>query len=98
MENTSPSENNIPISTIIVVREATQPSTQEDIENSNQPTGLSNQEDLQNQDDNQSSLGQEIGYWNVLYALVILGICVAWTSTVTTIPIHNIYEYPEFWW
>ena len=71
--------------------------TQNDIENRNQATGLSNQEVLQEQGDNQLRLMQKISYWNGLYAIVILATCVAWTSTITIIPMHNKLIYPDFW-
>ena len=101
MENTLPSGNNTPISNIIIVGEATDQSKHEDIENRNQVTGDSNNEGFQEQEDNQPQQSKEIqkiSYWNGLYALVILGSCVASTSTVTMIPIHNIFEQPELWW
>ena len=41
---------------------------------------------------------QQTSYLNALYAFVILGTCVAWTCTFTIIPVHNIFEHPEFWW
>ena len=101
MENTPPSGNDIAIPNIIMVREATDQSNHEDNENRNQVTGTSNPEGLQEQEDNQPQQPKEIhkiSYWNGLYALVILGWCVASTCTVTIIPVHDILEYPEFWW
>ena len=98
MENTASSEINIPIPPIIVVIEANEQCDQEDTENKNQATESSNQVDFQVQDDNQSSKEQKIEYCNGLYAFVLLGVCVSVTSTVTMIPEHNVFEYPEFWW
>ena len=54
MENTYPAEINIPISTIIVVRQANEQCKQEETENKTQPTESSNQEEFQVQDDNQT--------------------------------------------
>ena len=69
-----------------------------DIENRNQATESSNQSALQEQEENQSTTTQHTSRWNALYVVVILGTCVAWTCTVTIIPVHNILECPEFWW
>ena len=98
MENMPSSEDRIPIPEVIVVIEAGEPSNQEDTENKNEATGSPNEEDLQVQDVNRPSTIQNIGYWNGMYAFVILGICVISTSTITMIPQHDIYEHPEFWW
>ena len=71
---------------------------QTDIENRSQAIELSNQSALQEQEENQSTATQHSSRWNSLYVVVILGTCVAWTCTVTIIPVHNILECPEFWW
>ena len=98
MENTPPSENNIPIPDVIVVEELPEPSNQEDTENRNEETGSPNEENFQVQDDSRSSTVQKMECWNGMYAFVILGIGVAWSCTITMIPQHNIFEHPEFWW
>ena len=98
MENTSTSENNIAIPDVIVVREATEQIKQDNTEREVQSIASISQENPQEEEDYQPRAVQKIGYWNGLYAIVILGICVACTSTITMIPQHNIFEYPEFWW
>ena len=98
MGSTYATGNDIPIPKIFVVGEASEHSNQEDITNRNQETGLSNHEDFQGQEESQSTIERNISHWNGLYVFVILGTCVACTSMITMIPIHNIFEYPEFWW
>ena len=98
MKHTSSTENNIPIPNITVVREAPKQLVQKDLENINQVTELSNQEDIPEQKDDRPNIAQKISYWNGLYAFVILGVCIACTCTITMIPRHNIFEHPEFWW
>ena len=98
MESTSRSENNIPMPNITVVKEETDHANHEYIENRNQETGLSNQCCLQEQEHSELGELKEKKYWNGLHVFMILGICIAWTSTLTMIPTHNIFEHPEFWW
>jgi hypothetical protein len=64
----------------------------------NDETGSSNQDCLQVEEDNELREEKEIRYWDGLFAFVILGTCVAWTSLLTMIPTLNIFEHPEFWW
>ena len=72
---------------------------QEDIEKRSQKQKTSNVEEC-----HQEQEFEELGevktsiYWNGLYVLVILGVCVLWTSTYTIIPATNSFEYPEYWW
>jgi hypothetical protein len=98
MESTSGSEVNLPTSKIFVVREQTENSNHEGIENRNKETGSSHSDFLQEQQENELREIKEINYWSGLYVFIILGSCVAGVSILTVIPVHNIFEFPEFWW
>ena len=43
-------------------------------------------------------LPNDVGYWNLLYILVISVGSISATSIVTLIPRHNTILYPEFWY
>ena len=52
---------------------------------------VNNQEELSSEDD-------EIIWYYALTPLIIFGSCAVYTSTITLIPYHDVFEFPSFWW
>ena len=90
-------KSNVTKSRSIRVKEAT------GLSNEGSGGGISNramsseQEDFENNATNDSE-EETFSYMSGLYAFVILGANVAWCSTYTLIPWHDVYVHPTTWW
>ena len=48
--------------------------------------------------DDEDQLENDWSYWDLLYAMAALAICLAFTIPITLIPQHNAIESPEYWY
>ena len=57
----------------------------------------SNNQNINNQEE-PSYEDDDIHWYYGLTPFIILGACAVYTSTITLIPYHDVFEFPSFWW